>query len=142
MGTCSLAKDVRWLVNHDTTAPTARPASSSPAFTFAPASVLDGGFPVLLQPPSRTVFPIFAARYTGTNSNLNKVDSNIPTSPDQKATTPMSEDRLTLEQRIRDNKQLKFDSVQDMSLDDPNKSNVSKEQAMWQRKFPYLCFLF
>ncbi|MED6208684.1 hypothetical protein PIB30_047588 [Stylosanthes scabra] len=98
-------------------------------------------------------------RYTGTNSNLNKVDSNIPTSPEHKATTPAgSEDRLTPDQRISDNKQLKFDSVQDMSLDDPNKSsdkkkintivpqdmssNVSKEPSRRRRKFPYLCFLF
>ncbi|MED6182475.1 hypothetical protein PIB30_028741 [Stylosanthes scabra] len=97
-------------------------------------------------------------RYTGTNSNLNKVDSNIPASPEQKATTPAeSENRLTPDQRILDNKQLKFDSVPDLSLDDPNKSsdkkkintivpqdmssNVSKEPSRRRRKFPYLCFL-
>ncbi|MED6160090.1 hypothetical protein PIB30_048146 [Stylosanthes scabra] len=68
----------RSLVNHDATAPTAPhshcravspvllfrkwPAPFSPAFIFAPASDLDGGFPVSLQPPLPTAFPIFAAR--------------------------------------------------------------------------------
>ncbi|MED6155912.1 hypothetical protein PIB30_009975 [Stylosanthes scabra] len=42
-----------------------RPAPSSPDFIFAPASVLDGGFPVPLQPPSPTAFPVFAARVDG-----------------------------------------------------------------------------
>ncbi|XP_057743516.1 uncharacterized protein LOC130961581 [Arachis stenosperma] len=97
-------------------------------------------------------------RYTGTNSNLNEVDSNIPTSPEKRATTPaLSKDMVTLDQTICSNKQLKFDSVQDMSLDDPNKSsdkkkintivpqdmpsNVSKEPSRRRRKLAYLCFL-
>ncbi|XLR12372.1 hypothetical protein S83_040310 [Arachis hypogaea] len=97
-------------------------------------------------------------RYTGTNSNSNEVDSNIPTSPEKKATPPaLWKDRVTSDQTICNNKQLKFDSVQDMSLDDPNKSsdkkkintivpqdmssNVSKEPSRRRRKLAYLCFL-
>ncbi|XLS49100.1 hypothetical protein HN51_049097, partial [Arachis hypogaea] len=97
-------------------------------------------------------------RYTGTNSNSNAVDSNIPTSPEKRATTPaLSKDMVTLDQTICNNKQLKFDSVQDMSLDDPNKSsdkkkintivpqdmssNLSKEPSRRRRKLAYLCFL-